>query len=689
MVFTRSQKRNIEDFEDGIIDGGDNLVLIKKKKKEGDKEKDSNSSSAETTKTSETIETNPRTNETTSNEVSEKTETEESTAIETVSDGKSDSYTEGEVWDSQDNKTKTGENDEEDEPEIIDLDKIEPTKEGELLNMKFKRRHVDEIIKGAIRQLVRQYENDESESDNNSNNMVKLNKKQNEEYNKFNDFIESIYDGDFFKRIPIEERKRRLKSKFTPEEICELNKQLDEINQKYRESAPSVIDILKMDVSIEEKQKLLERVHNFLNSEMLSNEYNVNLKYLTANVKDKSMDSELQNIEKNIINHISSSDMFENYKTKILKSNMSFTNKVIAYQRLQIMESYEESDSSEYVKYKNWMDILLSIPFGKYIEQSVNHNSGEDEIKGYMKHIRSVLDKNLSFLENPKDQIINVVSQMLRNEDAKMNAIGLWGSKGTGKTSIIKSISEALDRPYRTISLGGESDASLLTGHNFTYVGSIPGRIVEILRETKCMNPIILLDECDKISTTHQGREIIGTLIHLTDSTTNNKYNYDRYFSGLEFDLSKVLFIFTYNDPTCVDKILADRLFKIKVNNYTIKEKLEIAKRHLIKNVLYDFKFTSEQITFDEECINYIVNLSKNEEGMRDIKRKFEIIVSRINTLLLTDREDNIIKLKYNTLYEHYNKLPVIVKKEHVDTLLHDSIKDEIDDDKPPHGMYI
>jgi ATP-dependent Lon protease len=294
----------------------------------------------------------------------------------------------------------------------------------------------------------------------------------------------------------------------------------------------------------------------------------------------------------------------------------------------------------------------------------------------------------LSFLEKPKDQIINIVTQSIRNPNAGINAIGLWGSKGLGKTSIVKSISEALNRPYRSISLGGESDSSVLTGHGFTYVGSNPGRIIEILRETKCMNPIILVDELDKVSQTYQGKEIIGTLIHLTDMTTNSKYTYDRYFSGIEFDLSKVLFIFTYNDPEKVDKILADRLFKIKVENYNIKEKLEITKQHIIKNVLQEFNFTENDISFGEECINYIVNSSNNDEGMRDIKRKIEIITSRINTLLLTSKEDNVINLKYKNLYSEYSQLPLAVKKEHVDTFLEESISSSDTSSAPPFGMY-
>ena len=494
--------------------------------------------------------------------------------------------------------------------------------------------------------------------------------------------LELVYNGDFFERIPIENRRKKLIESYTKDEIMQLNKELLEIQKKYEETAPSIIDILKMNVDVSQKQKLLEKLYHYTNADILTSDYTSNLKYLTTNIKGYD-DPELHKLEQDIINNSSNFEFSDNYREKILRSNMPFNNKVIAYKRLEVMESYEDSDTSEYAKYKNWMDILLSIPFNKNVETDID-----------LKRIRETLDKRLSFLEKPKDQIINIVTQMKRNPDFTINAIGIYGVRGTGKSSIVKSISEALGRPYRTVSLGGESDSSSLTGHNFTYVGSCPGRIIEILRETKCTNPIILFDELDKVSETNHGKEIIGNLIHLTDTTTNNKYNYDKYFAGLEFDLSKVLFIFTYNDATKVDRILADRLFKIKVENYTSKEKLAITTTHLIPTVLKEYNLYNESesiLSFSEDTINYLVDKSKRDEGMRDIKRKIEIIISRINTLLLTNPDDNIVKLKYKNLYDHYRpeKLPIVIQKDHVDILLAESVTNEDTISEPPFGMYI
>lgn len=645
MVFTRNQKRKAKsDDEDQLIEVDETYTSVNITKKRKTKAEDHSNSPSEPSEGS--ITSAPTT------EVSEPLDIDEVTNKE--------------------------ENDIDVEEDNIDEDsELYETSPKQIVTLKLSQNHIQQIIKESVKHLIKKY-NDEGEDfvDNENDN----------DYQRFFEYINSIYDGDFFQRIPIEERKKTFKSKFTKEDIRKMNDELDKIQTMYKDNAPTIIDILKMDTDVAQKQKLLEKMYHFMNSDILTPEYNNNLKYLETNMK-KYEDPQLLKLEQDIQKATMSAEYADSYKKRILKSDMPMHNKIIAYKKLEIMETYEDSDSSEYSKYKAWMDTLLSIPFGKYIE-TPSSASDTHTSQQFIRGVRSVLDEKLSFLEQPKDQIINIVTQMIRNPGFSMNALGIYGPRGLGKTSIVKSIAEALGRPYRTISLGGESDASLLTGHGFTYVGSMPGRLIDILRETKCMNPIIMFDELDKVSQTHHGKEIIGNLIHLTDTTTNHKYNYDRYFSGIEFDLSKVLFIFTYNDPNKVDKILADRLFKIKVDNYSFLEKLEITKKHLINNVLEQYKFTHDDVTFTEDSINYIVKTSQSDEGMRDIKRKVELIVSRINTLLLTDPNDNIIKLKYKSLYNNYKQLPVIVEKEHVDVLLSESFSNDNGDKAPPFGMY-
>jgi ATP-dependent Lon protease len=671
MVETRSQKRKLEDDVDILIDKditNSNInCKIKKKKLSPPTLSESGSENG-------------------SESYGESGESSESEAVMTneADDTDTDTVTLGSVDTIQ--TVDQQDEDDEDDNDFIDDDEAdidagvdEETKlERKILNMKFNPKQTQEIMKETIKMLIKRYAREGKEflkSDNEN------------EYEQFNDLVDSIYAGEFFERVPLEDRKKKLKESMSTDEIKNLTEQLQEIKSQYNNNSPSIIDILRMNVSIEQKQKLLEKVHCLVNSEVLTPEYNSNLKFLTSNISSEN-DPELVKLEEQILKSSLNNGFADSYRTKILKSKMSFENKVIAYKKLEIMETYEETDTSEYAKYKAWMDTLLSVPFGVYNDSGITSESSIEDIQKYIKHVRDTLDRKLSFLEKPKDQIINIVTQMIRNPDVNINAIGLHGPAGVGKTSVVASIAESLGRPYATISLGGESDASSLTGHGFTYVGSGSGRLIDILRHTKTMNPIVLIDELDKVSETQHGKEIIGTLIHLTDSTTNSKYNYDKYFSGIEFDLSKVLFVFTYNDPSKVDRILADRLFKIKVDNYNFKEKMEITTKHIIPYMIDKFKFNTGDITFSEEAIKYLVNSSNKADGMRDVKTKIKIILSRINTLLLTNEEDNIVNLKYKKLYTYYKTLPVVIPEKHIDTFLDESITTEKGDEPPPH-MYI
>jgi ATP-dependent Lon protease len=581
----------------------------------------------------------------------------------------------------------------------LNYKKIKPNEEGNILNHKFKDNIIDEIIKNSVRKLVKKYEFEEDS--NIKDEVVKNTKKKlirdykyekslesenienlsDEDYEEFFENIDSIHSGTFFERIPIEEREIEFKRKITKEKVVELNQILKELKNEYKKSIPSIVEILELNISNEQKRKLLEKVHNYVNSELMSDDYIKNLTYLLKNIKNENANIKLEE-EIRQASILTEFSLIDDYKNKILNSDMPFNNKVIAYTKFETLQNLSDSNSEEYMNQKMWLDNLLSIPYGKYAGEKYSC------ISTLLKDVDSVLNKNMSFLENPKDQIINLIAQMHRNKDIPINSIGIYGPKGVGKTNLIMAMSEALNRPYRIIPLGGESDSSLLTGHLKTYIGSMPGRIVEILKDTKCMNPIILFDELDKISDDVKGKEIISALIHITDSTINGRYSGDKYFTGIEFDLSKVLFVFTYNDPTKIDKILADRLYKIKVDNYTYKQKLEITKIHLLKNILEQFKFVNV-LKINDDVLEYVVKSCNEDPGMRTIKRKLQIIISRINILLLTNKSDNIVKLPYKDLYDYYSeKDAYVVFKEHIDILLKES-ETSNDSDKPPFGMYI
>ena len=487
----------------------------------------------------------------------------------------------------------------------------------------------------------------------------------------FDNNIISILNGNFFKLYPDNYNIKSIKSKYSIKTIETLNKNLDFLRSQYILNDIEIDNILQKDIPNNIKLKILEKIYLIMNSDVLTNEYNFYIKelkellYYSNSNELLSLDNEISNI----LDKDNSGVLSLSYKNRILKSEMNLNNKIIAYKYMRIIDSYNEQSSEELSKYKTWLNTLLTIPFNKYHNNQITNKSNLLQIKNYLIHIRQLLDKNLSFLDYPKDQIINIITQLIRNPNSQINAIGLYGNKGIGKTHFVESISEALERPLIRISLGGNTDVQSLKGHNFTYIGSKQGKIIDGLIKCKIMNPIILFDEIDKISKSYQGSDITGFLIHLIDLTTNNKFNGDEYFSGIELDLSRALFIFTYNNPELVDSILADRLYKIKINNYTKEEKIHITTNHLINTILKEFNLNNNDIIFSKEIIEEIVNLS-NDSGMRSIKNNIHLIISRLNTLLLSDPNNSIITLKYNSLYKYYNKLPIILQKKHINILL-------------------
>jgi ATP-dependent Lon protease len=202
---------------------------------------------------------------------------------------------------------------------------------------------------------------------------------------------------------------------------------------------------------------------------------------------------------------------------------------------------------------------------------------------------------------------------------------------GIGKTKLIKDgISSILNHPFAFISLGGISDASYLTGHLFTYEGSKYGKIVESLIKTQVMNPILFFDELDKVSDTRAGEEIINTLIHLTDSTQNEKFT-DKYFEELELDLSKSIIFFSYNDENLINPILKDRMITIKVKGYNINDKIKIARDYLIKDILKEYNMSEQEVIFNDDVIKYIIENTDEEEGVRNLQRNLNNIISYIN----------------------------------------------------------
>lgn len=321
---------------------------------------------------------------------------------------------------------------------------------------------------------------------------------------------------------------------------------------------------------------------------------------------------------------------------KILLSKIDKKIKAIAIKKLKFMYEMDES-SSEYYKSVNWIDALCRLPIGKYNSLPINSSNSVDDIRLFIQNTKIKLDETVHGHVEAKDQIIRFLAQRISNPTSVgNNVIGLEGPPGVGKTLIAKwGVSRALDLPFQFVSLSGSDDSSHFTGHSYTYEGSTFGKIADMLMKSGCMNPIIFMDELDKVSQTYKGEEITNLLIHLTDSTQNDKFQ-DKYFMDVDFDLSQCLFIFSYNNADNVNPILKDRMIKIKVEGYKVEDKVNIAQNYLLRDLCKQFNFVRENIVVPDSVIKYLItNRVEHEEGVRNLKRALERILSNINLNIL------------------------------------------------------
>jgi len=354
------------------------------------------------------------------------------------------------------------------------------------------------------------------------------------------------------------------------------------------------------------------------------------------------------------------------YRMTLLESSIPVEFKAAAMKKVNSLK-FMDPGSGDYYKIKTWVDTFMHIPFNNYNELPISIEDGVDKCHDFMENAQKILDQAVYGLNDAKMQIMQMLGQLLTNPKAIGTAIAIHGPPGTGKTSLVKEgISKILNRPFAFIALGGATDSSFLEGHSYTYEGSTWGKIVQILIDSKCMNPVIYFDELDKISETPRGEEIAGILTHLTDTSQNSQFH-DKYFAEINFDLSKCLFIFSYNDESKINPILKDRMYRIKTKGYNGKEKMNISNNYLLPKIQEQVKFNNDEIIIAEDVINHIVESHCNkEDGVRNLKRCLEIIYTKLNLYRLMKPGSNLFEGEMALKVE----FPFKVTKEIVDKLI-------------------
>jgi ATP-dependent Lon protease len=321
-------------------------------------------------------------------------------------------------------------------------------------------------------------------------------------------------------------------------------------------------------------------------------------------------------------------------------------------------------DRSDKNKASAWVSEALKLPIG--VIKEIKYKN----INKFLTLAREKLDKAVYGMESTKEEIIDFLCNYISNEcDANGTVLALNGAKGMGKTRICRALADILGIPFFQLSMGGLTDSSVLLGHDSTYIGAKCGRIAYFMQKAKCMNFIIYIDEMDKSGSEGKAKEVQGVLTHMLDETQNKEFQ-DIYFEGIPLDLSKVLFITSFNNPEDVDPIVLNRMKIINISELTVDEKVKISEMHILPeiNKTNNFKFS-------EEILKYIINFKVSKEsGMRNIKKCLETIVNRLNTLLLMNQCDNKRQIIKNFSYEKLLEEMIIKKETVVNKKIVDSI---------------
>jgi ATP-dependent Lon protease len=292
---------------------------------------------------------------------------------------------------------------------------------------------------------------------------------------------------------------------------------------------------------------------------------------------------------------------------------------------------------AEYSIQRNYLDLFLDLPWNEFSDDKFD-----------LKRARKILDRDHFGLEDVKKRIIEHLAVLKLRNDMKSPILCLYGPPGVGKTSLGKSIAEALGREYVRMSLGGLRDEAEIRGHRKTYIGAMPGRIVQNLKKAGKSNPVFVLDEIDKLSNSHQG-DPSSAMLEVLDPEQNFEF-YDN-FLEMGYDLSKVMFIATCNSLSTIQPALLDRMEIINVSGYTIEEKVEIAKRHLLPKQLKEHGLSNEHLKIAKPQLEKIVEGYTRESGVRSLEKQIAKMV-RYAAKNIAMEEDYNIKVSNDDIIE-------------------------------------
>lgn len=403
-------------------------------------------------------------------------------------------------------------------------------------------------------------------------------------------------------------------------------------------------------LNVEEKQRLLEiddvaeRGYQLLNQ--LSKESQlIEIKTSIQNKVKEGIDQQqreyfLQQQIKTIQNELGeNSTEFDVQEFKERATTKKWTQAVATVFEKELKKLERTSPHSpEYTVQLNYVETMLEIPWGEYTKDNFN-----------LKHAQKVLDKDHFGMEKVKERILEYLAVLKLKGDMKSPIICLYGPPGVGKTSLGKSIASALGRKYVRMSLGGLHDEAEIRGHRRTYIGAMPGRILQNIKKAKSANPVFVLDEVDKINADYKG-DPSSALLEVLDPEQNSTFHDN--FLDVDFDLSKVLFIATANNLNTIPRPLLDRMELIEVSGYTQEEKVEIASRHLIPKELENHGIAKNMFVLKKPVLSQLIDKYTRESGVRELNRKISGLMRKVALKIAKEEKYNeVLRLEDLSAY--------------------------------------
>jgi ATP-dependent Lon protease len=428
----------------------------------------------------------------------------------------------------------------------------------------------------------------------------------------------------------------KLKKKRKSNECTEW---LENVKSKIREKHISYDDIMNLHLPDEENIWFVEHLKILHKLDQETEEYYLFKNKIYEKYSDLKNNLQKNKENKDTIDKLSKlGNIQTDILTRILESKHDDYIKSETYRRY-MLNCGEKNE--EYFKAIEWIDTVLGLPTQIKLP-SINKNNVSESILS----LQSNLNEKFYGLAHVKERIIGAHCAMLTNPFYKKKFLAFVGPPGVGKTELGKTVASAFNLPFAQISCGGIKDSSTLIGHSSTYIGAKSGIFVNILRQAKYSNPVILIDEIDKIPASHEGQSIISVLLHVLDKTQNNHFQ-DMYMPEIPIDLSNIFFILAMNDKENIDPNLKSRLCFVNIDGYSIDEKIQIGLDYIFPKVLKNLSFNSNDIIINNHVMKYITeNYDENELGVRNLEKNLTTICEKINVLKylnnVSDEKNNL-----------------------------------------------